>query len=187
MTLSPDDVVAVDSRRVTDNREFVYRTFGVVGEAIVLYQEYMAEQTWFPFMSGCILYNAPVSDKQSATRFFNMEFTFSGEAISDVDRINRGGVCTYVPDEEGVYQRVLPFHEYRHVTEGDLSALYRGDFASFDRDENDEVYCFEYKPGDHNALLLWADENCIGRYIVHNGYFYVEREEDAVPARLRVS
>jgi hypothetical protein len=159
----------------------------VLGDVMVLSNDYPKEQLWFSFMNGCVLNRQ--NPRYSGKLWTWADNSRARAAKTDLDEMNAfpSDFYTLLPDELDVPQRVLPFKEFQRVQDEDLSGLFGSDFASFDRDADGKKFVFRYNHSEEKELLEWLAETCQGRYATYNSHVYIEREEDALSVRLRVS
>lgn len=172
-----------------DGSQYFYRktSLAVVGEAIVLSNQYDEDQTWFPFAKGYVLLRQHRGPPFNFTIFWNdgQDTVYDIGLIEHMAR-NPETYTIFLPDEEGIPQYLLPFPEHRRQRREEIGNLFRTDFASFERDADGDILRFPYPAAQREDLELWLDENCQGRYLIEWDAIYLERREDAVPLLLRL-
>lgn len=147
---------------------------GCVG--MVLYGSYDPDQTWLPFMQGTVF--VPQETPNTETGKLTQA------------KINR--VHAPVPDdcrrpyryEDDVPQMVLPFVEFRKVSNGDQKKLEQTKFPGWDRDSKGNLYRITFTIDRYEAVKDWCEVNCRKRYVLKRTSAVFESAEEAFPVKL---
>lgn len=143
-------------------------------EPVILKGEYDPNQTWLSFMRGTI-FKKIVTQVNSSPRkkiHNHLHATCTGD-----DR------QPYVY-ERGVDQRVIPYSEFRRVSNKQFATIRDAGFPGWDRTQEGEVCTAVYPSFKRPEVLVWCEENCVGRYSVKQTIAYFSSIRDAALARL---
>lgn len=165
------------SRRVMIATRFpLLNGFCVVGEPpMILSGDYHPDQGWFSFMVGSIFrkteaVNKPVND-------------ISYRRHTGRVRILAQHWAPYIY-EKGVPQIVLPFAEFKRVSNAQWMELWAADCPGWERNNAGQVLCLKLSEPKHN-IQKWCEENCAGRFKMYPDGVILERISDYILTKLR--
>jgi hypothetical protein len=155
----------------------------VIGDVMVLNGEYDPDQLWLPFMDRVIVNAAPPVQEKPVVHRKPKITTFASVPVH----------CQvpYVYDPE-IWQEILPFAEFRHVTNAQLDVLEKARFPTWERETNGCLaqYDFKNKRIHTNEVIEWCKKSCGYRFHIRSSSQYAkiitfQRVADLVLAKLK--
>lgn len=145
---------------------------------MVLRRWYDPDQLWFPFMQGAIFL---IRDEAEVKREHRPVPPAKLERKTYA-RMDPGAQHPYVYEKD-VPQYVLPFTEFKRLSNKHFKRINLADFPTWERDEHGEpfrVWILE-RPYDP---IEWCTENFDGRFHCSRQLITCEKEIDALRAKL---
>lgn len=126
----------------------------VVGDVLVLHNQYVPEQLWLPFVNAVFPSDEPHREVTTAER---------QSCLDD------GHKHIYLP-ELGVDQLVLPFRETQFPTRKMQALLLKADYPAFERSDDGSLYITVRSPIITKVdAKIWVSAHCTGRVVFGHG------------------
>lgn len=146
---------------------------------LVLHKWYDPNQYWFPFMNGTVFM---VRAEEPTPRYKRVpETKISRKTYA---RMSPEGIKPYIY-EKGVHQHVLPFVEFKRVSNKQFKELTAAEWPTWDCDPaTTRPYSLHIADNPPFDPTPWCMENLTGRFFCNNKVIYCERQIDALLAKL---